>query len=196
MTGAADTLTPVQRAAVSRWKLGHHVFHLMLATMNTRLGEATRSLVAGEWTTARHALTDLTRLYDAASGVMRYAADFPRHEYEVLVRPSMMPPFASPGFSGVHNTEHAVMLAGLRRLRELYRERRHAVPDAVQAAYRELFAAQRRNRDHHMFVCRRFVDDGTSLLQEYYELRRESAAPGGRSPETGGGSRGQGSGER
>jgi len=178
MTGAADVLTRVQREAVSRWKLGHHVFHLMLATMNTRLDEATRALVAEEWTTARHALTDLARLYDAASGVMRYAADFPRHEYEVLVRPSMMPPFASPGFSGVNNTEHAVMLAGLRRLRGLYRERRHAVPEAVETACRELFDAQRRNRDHHMFVCRQFVDDGTSLLQEYYERQREDTGPG------------------
>jgi hypothetical protein len=155
----------------------------MLATMNTRLGEATRALVAGEWTTARQTLTDLARLYDAATGVMRYAADFPRHEYEALVRPSMMPPFASPGFSGVNNTEHAVMLTGLRRLRELYRERQHAVPEAVQTAWRDLFAAQRRNRDHHMLVCRRFVDDGTSLLREYYERQRED-------PGTGGGSRG------
>lgn len=178
MTGAADILTPVQREAVSRWKLGHHVFHLMLATMNTRLDEATRALVAGEWTTTRRALTDLARLYDAASGVMRYAADFPRHEYEVLVRPSMMPPFASPGFSGVNNTEHAVMLAGLRRLRGLYRERRHAVPEAVETACRELFDAQRRNRDHHMFVCRQFVDDGMSLLQEYYERQRDGTGPG------------------
>jgi hypothetical protein len=176
MTGTSDVLTPAQRAAVVRWKLGHHVFHLMLATMNTRFGEATRALLAGEWNSARTTLTDLARLYDAASATMRYTADFPRDEYEVLVRPSMMPPFASPGFSGVHNTEHAVMLAGLRRLRRLFQERQHAVPEAVGTAWQELLAAQRRNRDNHMFVCRRFVDGGTSLLSEYYRSRREGTA--------------------
>ncbi|HEX6076256.1 MAG TPA: hypothetical protein VFZ32_13450 [Micromonosporaceae bacterium] len=184
MTREVDRLTRSQREAIIRWKLGHHVFHLMLATMNTRLGEATRALVAGEWTTTRSALVDLARLYDAATSAMRYAADFPRREYEVLVRPSMMPPFASVGFSGVHNTEHAAMLAALRRLRGLYRERQAAVPEPVGAAWRQLLAAQRRNRNNHMFVCRRFVDGGTSLLQEYYAMQRKateaSGDPGGR----------------
>jgi hypothetical protein len=42
----------------------------------------------------------------------------------------------------------------------------------VDVAWRRLLEAQRRNRRNHMFVCERFVDDGTSLLQEYYAAQR------------------------
>ncbi|HEX2417821.1 MAG TPA: hypothetical protein VHJ83_06820, partial [Micromonosporaceae bacterium] len=146
MSGDTDLLSGSQREAVVRWKLGHQVFHLMLATMNTRLAETAQALLAGEWTTTRGGLVDLARLYDAATSAMRYAADFPRREYEALVRPSMMPPFASAGFSGVNNTEHARMLAALRRLRVLYQERQAAAPDPVRVAWRRLLDAQRRNR--------------------------------------------------
>jgi len=177
MSGDTDLLSGSQREAVVRWKLGHQVFHLMLATMNTRLAETAQALLAGEWTTTRSGLVDLARLYDAATSAMRYAADFPRREYEALVRPSMMPPFASAGFSGVNNTEHARMLAALRRLRVLYQERQAAAPDPVRVAWRRLLDAQRRNRRNHMLVCRQFVDDGTSLLQEYYAAQ---ARPGRR----------------
>lgn len=161
-------LSSEQADAVTRWKLGHHVFHLLLTTMNTRLREAARQLSTQDWSAAAATLAELARLYDSATATMRYAADFPRVEYESLIRPSMMPPFARQGFSGVFNAEHAAMLAGLRALRELYRPRQAEAPEPVRAAWRRLLDAQRVNRRNHMFVCRRFVDDGVSLLQEYY----------------------------
>jgi hypothetical protein len=113
-------------------------------------------------------MLELARLYDAATAAMRYTAAFPRTEYQSLIRPSMMPPFASSGFSGVHNVEHATMLAGLRALRSLYRSRRAEAPDTVPAAWRSLLDAQRRNRHNHMYVCQQFVDNGHSLLQAHF----------------------------
>ncbi len=168
-------LSPTQRNAVTRWKLGHHVFHLLLVALNTRLDEAIDRLAAEDWTATSATLHDLARLYDAATAAMAYAADFPRTEYEVLVRPSMMPPFASEGFSGVYNTEHTVMLAGVRELRRLYKQRRgDGVPPHVQDAWQRLLDAQRDNRHHHMYVCHRFVDEGASLLQRFWAHRDPS----------------------
>lgn len=160
--------------ATLRWKLGHHAFHVLLVAMNTRLEQAITALDAEDWRTAVRALDDLSRLYDGATATMRYAADFRREEYEDVVRPSMMPPFASPGFSGVFNRDHELMLAGVRLLRSYMKERRSRVPDQVSVAWDRLWDAQRTNRHHHMFVCRSFVEEGRSLLIEFFRIRREA----------------------
>jgi hypothetical protein len=167
-----DVPAPVLDAAL-RWKLGHHAFHVLLVTMNTRLDEAFARLEEGDWRRAVRVLDELSRLYDAATSTMTYAADFDRQEYESLVRPSMMPPFASPGFSGVFNRDHEVMLGGVRQLRTFMKERRSRLPDQVTVAWERLWEAQRANRDNHMLVCRTFVDEGRSLLMEFLRARRE-----------------------
>ena len=48
---------------------------------------------------------------------MRYASDFRSADDQALVRPSMTPLFASPGFSGLANQDHAIMLDRMARLR-------------------------------------------------------------------------------
>jgi hypothetical protein len=114
-------------------------------------------------------------LYDAATVSMKYAADFDRSEYEGLIRPSMSPPMLAPGFSGEQNADHAVMLALLTRARRaiktLLRSRPPDVPDHVHSAAGRLWSAQSRNRRHHRLVCERFVPEGGSLLDEYFENR-------------------------
>jgi hypothetical protein len=165
---AADILTPAQRDAVARWKRGHHMFHLLLVTMTTRLDEACEAVDREDWPTVTEALTDLAGMYDSATATMRYTADFPRLEYERLIRVSMMPPYTSNGFSGVHNTEHAAMIRGLRRLRSAVSARRLEAPPPVLEAWARLRDAQGVNRRSHMLVCRQFVDTGVSLLQEFY----------------------------
>jgi hypothetical protein len=170
----AQRLSPVQRVAVRRWKLGHHTFHVLLVAMNTRLHEVADRLEEEEWEAASTAMLDLARLYDAATASMRYTSDFPRIEYERLLRPSMMPPFASPGFSGVFNREHAMMMAGVRRIRTFMKEREDDVPEQALAAWERLREAQQTNVDSHMLVCRKFVDDGVSLLKEFFDQRKEA----------------------
>jgi hypothetical protein len=170
----ATRLSPSQRVAVRRWKRGHHAFHVLLVGMNTLLDRIARLLEEEEWDEAGAAMLDLARLYDAATAAMRYTSDFPRVEYETLLRPSMMPPFASPGFSGVFNGEHALMLAGVRHIRAWVTEREERVPEPVSAAWERLREAQQTNVDHHMLVCRKFVDDGVSLLKEFFDQRKEA----------------------
>lgn len=170
----ANGLSPGRRDAALRWKLGHHTFHVILVAMNSRLEEAMGHLQAGRWRPAVTALDDLSRLYEAATATMRYAADFDPDEYESFVRPSMMPPFVSPGFSGAFNQEHERMLAGVLALRSFMKERRSRLPDQVVVAWERLWEAQRANRDNHMFVCRRFVAEGRSLLMEFFRRQREA----------------------
>lgn len=170
----APRLSRSERTAVRRWKLGHHTFHVLLVGMNTRLHEVARWLEEEEWEAASTAMLDLARLYDAATAAMRYTSDFPRIEYERLLRPSMMPPFSSPGFSGVFNREHGVMMAGVRQIRTFMKDREEDVPEDVLGAWERLREAQQTNVDHHMLVCRKFVDDGVSLLKEFFDQRKEA----------------------
>lgn len=157
--------------AVLRWKLGHHMFHLHLTAMNSLLADARAGLESAQWPDLAHTLEQLRVLYDAATATMRYAADFSPDMYERLIRPSMAPPFASPGFSGVLNLEHARMIEQFSELRRQLKEMRRAgqTPAAVQGAATRLFAAQARNRRNHILVCERFVPDGTSLLREFFQ---------------------------
>lgn len=167
------TLTDRQRQAVRRWKLGHHAFHLYLLAMNTELPQAQEHLRSHRWEDLVATFRRLTVLYDAATASMKYAADFDPREYESLIRPSMSPPFLSPGFSGEQNDDHAVMLDLMRQTRVAVKDvLRHPgqepVPQEVRDAAQHLWAAQSRNRRHHMLVCDKFVPDGGSLLKDYF----------------------------
>ena len=161
-----------------RWKRGHQAFHLYLVAMNGVLNDALLALDAGEQSALTASLRDLAVLYDAATAGMKYAADFATEDYETVVRPSMMPPFVNPGFSGLLNRDHAVMLNQLRSLRTqlvstLGREQSEW-PPAASAAMQAVRVAQQRNRAHHMLVCRKFVSDGVSLLRDFYANQRTS----------------------
>ena len=170
----ASRLSAAQRVAVRRWKLGHHTFHLLLVAMNSRLDEVAAMLEGEDWDAASAAMLDLARLYDAATAAMQYASDFDPDDYETLLRPSMMPPFASPGFSGVFNREHATMMAGVRTTRIAMKDLEERAPEHVLDAWQRLREAQQENVEHHMLVCRRFVDDGASLLKEFLDRRKEA----------------------
>jgi hypothetical protein len=127
-------------------------------------------------------LGQLRILYDAATANMVYTSDFPRLIYETVVRPSMMPPFLSPGFSGTLNTEHNVMLDRLKQLREALQEAfgssKEEWPVGVARAWSELSQAQARNRRHHGLICSKFVPDGVSLLRHFYtDARRTEGQP-------------------
>jgi hypothetical protein len=168
-----------QLIAVKRWKLGHHAFHLYLIGMNTELPVAQKHAESRAWPELETCLARLTTLYDAATASMKYAADFDPADYGGLIRPSMAPPFLSPGFSGQANEDHATMLRLMTALQHTVKGILHApgsvdVPESVRLAATSLWAAQARNRRHHMFVCDKFVPDGASLLQEYFGQSSDS----------------------
>jgi hypothetical protein len=162
--------------AVLRWKLGHQMFALHLATMNTLLADARRALDSARWSELAETFDQLRVVYDAATATMRYAADFSPEQYRQLIRPSMAPPFTSPGFSGTLNLEHEQMTDRLRELRKRFKRLNRAggAPRRVRASAARLWMAQARNRRSHMLVCERFVPGGTSLLDEFYESRNDT----------------------
>ena len=160
--------------AVRRWKLGHHCFHLYLVGMNVALDAAHVAVDRGDQAQLEKLLAELRILLDAATAAMKYTTGFRRSTYESLIRPSMSVPLVSPGFSGRLNRDHEVMLDSLKSLRTRVRAQRSAAgdTDGVEQEWRRLMSALSRNRRHHMGVCEKFVEGGTSLLAQYLEERR------------------------
>jgi hypothetical protein len=155
-----------------RWKRGHQAFHVQLAAINTVIESALDAAQARNQAALVRSLRHLCQLYDAATANMLYTADFPSELYDTLLRPSMAPPFVSPGFSGTLNTEHTVMVAGLRQLGQEMTDWLGSSPaewpPELAKAWRALLQARTRNQRHHMLVCKRFVPDGVSLLRDFY----------------------------
>lgn len=171
MTAPSTPIPPLVASAARRWKVGHHLFHLMLAAMNTRLDHALTALTRNDSRAAERGIRDVTALFDAATASMHYASDFPKPLYDGLIRPSMAPPWMPEGFSGVFNHEHRVLAGNLRRLKTAARER-HAhtsgEQDPVRAAATQLWRAQSHNRREHRRICERFVPGGDSLLKQHF----------------------------
>jgi hypothetical protein len=189
----AQAALPGPGVALLRWKLGHHLFHLQLAAMNTLLGSARESVESASWYQLAETFDCLSVLYDGATATMRYAADFPPELYQRLIRPSMAPPFTSPGFSGTLNLEHQLMLDQLRELRRQFTAigLSDTPPRAARNAAARLWGAQARNRSHHKLICQRFVPDGRSMLRAFFREQRLAEAaqgdPPGQMPDTGNG---------
>ncbi|UED83885.1 hypothetical protein [Streptomyces profundus] len=158
-------------AALWRWRLGHQLFHLLLTAMNRELDRASAAAGSAGWPPLIAALKRLTVLYDAATATMSYAADFGPDTYREQVRPTMRPPFVSPGFSGVFNREHRELTTLMRALRRTLGELAAGggLPAEVAEAADLVRGAQRRNRANHLRVCEACVPDGVSLLREHLD---------------------------
>lgn len=171
------------RREVRRWLLGHQVFHVQLAVINSLLQAAAEAAGERRESVVPY-LRDLSRLFDAATANMCYTSAFDPVLYRRAVRPSMAPPALSPGFSGTLNREHRVMHEEFGRLLQSLQAWPAPGP-AVDAAWQALREAVKRNRENHVRVCRHFVPEGGSLLQQYFAARDHAgpaAAAGRREP--------------
>jgi hypothetical protein len=171
-TAAAPSLVVT---AVRRWKLGHQVFHIQLVVMTTLFAEATLLMRGNDVARVCRVVGKLRSLFDAATANMVYASSFPPEMYTRLIRPSMAPPYVSPGFSGLLSREHAAMLRSWKQFREAAAEvlgpRRDRWPGELRQELAALQRAVEVNQQNHVRVCSRFVPAGGSLLSEFFAAR-------------------------
>jgi hypothetical protein len=161
-------------AAVGRWILGHQTFHLQLIAMLSLLDRCRRSVEQDDRPRLVRSLRDLCTLFDASSANMVYTASFSPLLYAEVVRPTMMPPNLSPGFSGQLSHEHELMMDELKRLKVALQDRwggGELWPAEVVEAWRQVEGAVRRIRKNHGLVCQQFVPDGASLLNDFFAAR-------------------------
>lgn len=159
------------RVSVTRWKIGHHLFHLLLSLMNKHSDDALTALHEEDWRSAASDITDLTSLLNSATAAMHYASDFSRESYEGIIRPSMEPPWMPSGFSGVFNQDHQCFESNLKELRKTGRH--PSMTDDCRSALKQLWRAQSKNRRDHRKICEKFVPGGDSLLKQHFTKNSE-----------------------
>lgn len=147
--------------ALRRWVRGHRIFMVLIQGLVIAVNELTDAVAQTATDRAAESLDLALSLMRASEAALRFAGDFTPDEYEALVRPTLMPPAAPPGLSGLHWRDHEYMVKRLVEARQLLSE---VDPSLVplRARFREAYAAA---YDAHRFVCARFVgEDVGSLL--------------------------------
>lgn len=149
------------RDALRRWVRGHRIFMVLIQGLVIAVDELTDAVGRAETERAAESLDLAVSLMRASEAALRFAGDFTPEEYKDLVRPTLMPPIAPPGLSGLHWRDHEYLVKRLAEARQLLAG---VDPSLVplRAKFREAYAAA---YDAHRFVCARFVgEDVGSLL--------------------------------
>jgi hypothetical protein len=148
-------------AALRRWVRGHRLFMVLIQGLVLVAGEVADGLRRDEAAAAEAALELAVVLMQACAAALRFASDFGPDEYEDVVRPTLMPPAAPEGLSGLHWRDHEHMLARFAALRQPLA----AAPEEFAPLRARFRAAYSAVYDDHRLVCARFVgEDATSLL--------------------------------
>jgi hypothetical protein len=138
-------------AAEDRWRVGHHQFFVLIQAITVALSCALTAAQEEDKAELADCLDLVTTVVLGSAASMRFAADFPRAVYEAAVRPDMLPPTVSAGFSGLQTRDHRYLVQIFGRLRD-------ALPAMVAAgpAYERFVGAVERMYQAHAWVCARF----------------------------------------
>jgi hypothetical protein len=145
--------------ALLRWKIGHHLFFVLIQALLLTHNQLQQALAARDLPAAQAALATGAQLWWATASAFRYTGDFPAEDYELIVRPSMSPPNLKEGFSGFFSPDHAQLIRTLKSVQRPLEELRPALGEEHAEYLRSLDAAY----EAHACVCEVFVGGGHSL---------------------------------
>ena len=138
---------------IRRWIRGHHVFVMLTQGLILALQDVEDALTAGRTGDVAAALDLATMLMEGTAVAFRFTGDFAPMQYRDTVRPTMMPPLAPEGLSGVLSPDHRQLLQVLGRLKPRLKELELSACDG----YGRFVTAFRAAYDDHIHVCSRFV---------------------------------------
>lgn len=141
-----------------RWRVGHQVFFALTQSLIVALG-CLRS--ASDRRRAAWALALITRLLGAVAAAFVFTAEFSPSQYTRQVRPSMEPPSAPVGFSGLLSADHQYLIKLLSAMRPDLRRLATDLP-SEHRAFTRAFAGM---YESHKYVCRRFNGEKVSSLR-------------------------------
>ncbi|WP_338871403.1 hypothetical protein [Myxococcus stipitatus] len=150
-----------ERDALRRWTRGHYVFMSLVQGMVVLLHGLREGVETENLEFARSALERVTALMDGAEAALRFTGDYSYTAYEKSVRPTLMPPVAPPGMTGLRWRDHEYMVKVLSGLRPVFSR----LPAELESAREEFYQSVARAYDAHKTVCASFVGtERTSLL--------------------------------
>jgi hypothetical protein len=155
-SGLAEPRT--QATVRQRWIQGHRLFFALTQATVVSLRHALRApSPAG----SALGLESAAHFLRASASALRITASFGVQDYHDTVRPSMTPPRAPGGFSGLWSADHRVLVQSLRE----WGLAAPAKTSALRPAHRRLVEVLSEVHHAHVGVCSRFVGSGPSLLR-------------------------------
>jgi hypothetical protein len=155
---AAD---PAGRDALRRWVRGHHAFMSIVQCLIVILEDFEDAFESSDAARMLDALSAASAIMWGTESALRFAGDFAYAAYERAVRPTLMPPIAPPGMTGLHWRDHRYMITVLARTRRCFARLAPGLHPALGALHTAMSAAY----ESHKYVCASFVgDERPSLL--------------------------------
>ncbi len=139
--------------AERRWVIGHHLFMILAQGLGLAAAHVRHGADTDNTASLRIGLNALTTLLDGAAAAFHYTCDFAVSDYEEIIRPSLSPPVAPEGMSGLNWRDHVHLMATLAPLRGQLSPRGDDLDTTrlrLRAAYHRMYAA-------HIHVCQHFV---------------------------------------
>ena len=169
----ADSGQWSQTVAFYRWKVGHHFFDLCTIFCGDALRRAYTAIAQGDESAALEQLALADSLLRGTTAAMWYAGDFPANLYRESVRPSMVMPGKSSGFSGDQNADYNRMKAAKDRLKEFlcqnYGPTLAAMPARLRSAFMNFHEADIEDSEHHLIIAAHKVGTDQSLAQKEWQ---------------------------
>jgi hypothetical protein len=148
---------------LGRWIRGHHVFLVLIQCLITAMNCFQDACRAGESERSACALDLATSLFGGCSAALHFAGDFHSDDYEHTVRPTMSPPQAPPGMSGVLARDHEHLVRLLQSQKEVFA----CLEPGMKERYGKFVSAFEHTYEAHKLVCSKFVgDEVPSLLSQ------------------------------
>jgi len=159
-----------QHSALSRWIRGHHMFMVLIQGLVAAFSSFQEEIEAARLGPARDALRAATCLMVGSGVALHFTGDFPYSDYEREVRPTLMPPLAPNGLTGLYWRDHEYLMKVLTRLRPVFtrfdpfiREQLHSFHEALRQTY-----------GSHKVVCARFVGTAQPSLLMANRIERSA----------------------
>ena len=169
----ADSSQWSQTVAFYRWKVGHHFFDLCTIFCGDALRQAHTAIAAGNESAALEQFALADSLLRGTTAAMWYAGDFPANLYRDYVRPSMVMPGKTSGFSGDQNADYNRMKAAKDRLKEFlsqnYGPTLAALPTRLRSAFMNFHEADIVDSEHHLIIAAHKVGTDQSLAQKEWQ---------------------------
>lgn len=161
-----------------RWQVGHHFYDLgaifcanALRTASDALGATPPN--AGCIATAVAHLQQAAIFLRGMTAAMWYAGDFPVQTYQQIIRPSMVMPGGSGGFSGDQNADYNRMKQAKQQLkaqlRAMYGEQLATMPAPLRNAFFSFHEADIEDNEHHLLIAAHKVGIDQSLAQKEWQ---------------------------
>ena len=148
--------------AMLLWKRFHWAFFVNTQGLYMALSRFEQFVEKGDLEGAREELVSAAILMRASGASMQLAGSFSAEDYVDEVRPSMMPPqMETLGFSGLMSWDHSSLIELWKRLGPIF----SAIPETIEAEYRDFLAAYACLADSHSAVCSRFGGESQGSIR-------------------------------